>query len=126
MSDDIVLELVTDDDPEETERLTQALRRELLLIPEVETVRAAPGGPAPDGTRGVDPAAIGALVVTALPTAEVLAKLIGVIRGWLPRSGGETTMKVTVNGHTIELVPSKEQKAALVQAFIDEVSRPAP
>lgn len=125
MSDDIVLELVTDDDPEETDRLTQALRRELLLIPEVETVRAAPGGPAPEGTRGVDLAAIGALVVTAMPTAEVLTKLLGVIRGWLPRSGGAATMKVTVNGHTIELVPSKEQKEALVAAFIDQVSSPA-
>jgi len=128
MSDNIVLELASDDDPEETERLTQALRRELLLIPEVETVRAAPGGPAPEGTRGIDLSAIGALVVTAAPTAQVLTKLVGVIRGWLSRGGGGggATMTLTVNGHSIVLVPTKEQKDALVATFIEEASRPAP
>ena len=48
-----------DDDPDEIDRLTQSLREEILLVDDVDSVDAASAGPAPEGTRAVDVAAIG-------------------------------------------------------------------
>jgi hypothetical protein len=125
MSDEILLELFDEDlDPAEAERMALSLRRELLEIDEVEDVAAATAGPAPPGARGVELASLGALVVAAQPTMAVLGKVLGLLRSWLKPGGA--TMRVTVNGQSIELTPSKEQQDALVAGFLAQVAaRPA-
>lgn len=107
-------------DPEETERQTLALRRELLDLDEVESVRAASAGEAPPGSRAVDVAAVGALIVAVQPTAAAIGKLFAVVRQWLanPLRG---TMKVTVNGQSIELRATAEQQEQLVETFLAHV-----
>ncbi len=129
MSDEIVVELFTDEaDPAELERTSLSLRQELLEIEQVRQVGSAPGGPAPPGARGVDLAAIGALAVTVKPTVEVLAKVVGVLRSWLARRSSQpagSTMRLTVNGHSLELTPTSEQQAALVEEFIRQASSPS-
>ena len=121
MSDEILLELFDEDlDPAEAERMALSLRRELLEIDEVDDVSAASAGPAPPGARGVELASLGALVVAAQPTMAVLGKVLGLLRSWLKPGGA--TMRVTVNGQSIELTPSKEQQDALVSAFITQAA----
>ena len=124
MSDDMVVDLYDDDlDPVEVEQLTLALRRELLDVAEVEGVAQAQAGPAPPGSRAIGIAEIGSLLVTVKPTVEVLAKVIGVLRGWMAsrKASGATqksTMRITVNGQTLELTPTAEQQQALVAEFV--------
>jgi hypothetical protein len=125
MSDEILVELYEEGTPvdaDELDRMTLALRRELLDIDDVEEVSGVSAGPAPPGTRGLDVAALGALAVTVRPTFEVLVKVFGVVRGWL--GSREGTMRVTVNGQSIELTPTKAQQAALVEAFISQAATP--
>lgn len=126
MTDEILVELFDQDAlPDEIDRATLSLREELLGLDEVERVAGASAGPAPEGTRGLTLAALGALVVSAGPAAEALAKVLGVLRSWLARSPApERTMRVTVNGQTIELTPTKAQQSDLVRAFIAQASRP--
>lgn len=127
MSDEILVELYTEGAPveaEEVDRMTLALRREFLDIDDVEEVSAVSAGPAPPGTRGLDIATLGALAVSVQPTVDVLAKVFGVVRAWLGSRG--STMRVTVNGHSIELSPTEAQQAALVEAFINQAATPAP
>jgi len=129
MSDEIVVELfLPEADPAEIDRTGLSLRRELLEIEQVREVGPAPGGPAPPGARGVDLAAIGALAVTVKPTVEVLAKVLGALRSWLStrRStpDGTATMRITVNGHSLELAPTAEQQEALVAEFIRQAATP--
>ncbi|CUR55295.1 conserved hypothetical protein [metagenome] len=131
MSEDILVEVFgagAPSDPEELDRITRGLRRELLELQEVAQVAAATAGPAPPGTRGLDVAAIGALAVTVKPTIEVLEKVFGMLRAWMgSRHSSETpqsTLRVTVNGQTIELIPTEEQQAALVAAFIAQSATP--
>jgi hypothetical protein len=126
MSDEILVELFSKGepvDPGEVERLSLALRREFLEIDEVEQVGAASAGPAPEGSRGLDVAALGALALSVEPTIDVLVKVFGVVRSWLGQGG--STMRVTVNGQSIELTPTKEQQDALVQRFIKATATPA-
>ena len=78
MSDEILVELYDEGTPvdaDEVDRLTLALRRELLDIDDVESVSGVSAGPAPPGTRGLDIAALGALAVTVRPTVDVLVKV---------------------------------------------------
>jgi len=129
VTDEIVVELfIPEADTAEIDRTGLSLRQELLEIEQVRQVGAAPGGPAPPGARGVDLAAIGALAVTVQPTVEVLARVVGVLRSWLARRsspGATSTMRLTVNGHSLELTPTSEQQAALVEEFIRQASTPS-
>src|SRR4051812_8747446 len=84
MAQDLRVDLYDEElDPADVEQLTLLLRQELLEIGDVEGVTAATAGPAPPGSRAIGLAAIGGLIVTAKPTAEAIAKVVGVLRDWL-------------------------------------------
>lgn len=120
MNDSITVELYADRaDPEETERLSLALRQELIEIDEIDSVKRASAGPPPPGSRGLDLAALGALAIVAKPTVEVLDQVFGVLRAWLTGAGSKPqTLRITVNGQSIELTPTTEQQEQLVTTFI--------
>jgi hypothetical protein len=122
MGDEVMVELFsTDADADELDRMASTLRRDLLDIPEVDKVAPVSTGPAPAGTRAVDVAAVGAFLVTVKPSVELLSKVIGVVRGWLRRSG-EGTLRITVNGSTLELTPTQAQQEELVRAFLKQAA----
>jgi len=123
MSEDIVVEFVAGPghvaDPEEIDQLTQALRAEILQLDEVDTVDQATAGPAPDGSKGLDIAAIGALVVGMAPGIQAVSKVIDVVRRWLANRSPDTPpLRMTIGDKSIEIVPDKEQQDALVRHFV--------
>lgn len=131
MSDDITVEFVTgpgtDADEAELEQLTLALRQEILQLDDVDAVNQASAGPAPDGTRSGELAAIGSLVVTAVPGVQAAVKILQVVRSWLGGRGPSApTLKMTVGGNTIEIVPDDDQQDALVQQFIKALQAGSP
>ena len=123
MSDDVLLELFSDDsEAGETEELTLALRRELLDIREVDDVARVSAGPAPPGTRGVDMAALGALVVSIAPTVDLLGKVLRVVQDWMKRGQKKShTMRITIQGQSLELTATAAQQEELVQEFLASV-----
>ena len=62
-------------EPEHLDELTRALRDEILTL-DVESVVPRSAGEAPPGTRAVDAAAVGALVVSVGPALDALARLV--------------------------------------------------
>jgi hypothetical protein len=125
MATDLLVELFdADADPERLDELTQSLRRELLEL-DVDSVDQATAGPAPEGTRGLELAAIGALLVKAAASSEMLVKVIGVVRGWL-RSGSprnQRTLRLTIGDQSIELTHATDaQQQQLVDQFIRSVA----
>lgn len=130
MSDDILVEFVTGpesaEDSAELEQLTLALRAEILELDDVSGVEQATAGPAPEGAKGIDVAAIGSLVVSVVPGVQAAAKVVEVVQRWFARrsgtgAGSPPVLKMTVYGHTIELVPDEEQQKALVAQFIESL-----
>ena len=117
-------------DPAEVEELTIALRGELLQLDDVEDVTSAPGGPAPPGSRAIGLIALGSMIVSAKPTVEAIARVVGVLRDWLGRRSRQgapsSTLRITVNGQTLELTPTAGQQAALVQEFIQSAATSPP
>ena len=106
MGDDpnkLEINLHVDDDisPLELEELTAAMRRELLQF-DVDSVDRVSAGPAPAGSRGIDVAAIGALVVSLGKATPVLGQVVEVIRAWAARSP-QRTVKLTLAGDTLEV-----------------------
>lgn len=128
MADEVLVELYDAGDatPEETEGTTQGLRSELLDLDEVSEVRRASAGPPPPGTRAVDVAALGALVVAVEPTITALSRVVSVVRDWLSHRGGSDqkgqSVRITVNGQSIELAAAT---AAQQQALVDQFLRSA-
>lgn len=121
MAEDIRVEFVSgpDADPEEIDALARALRAEILEVDEVDRVEQATAGPAPDGSKGLDVAAIGALVVAVSPGIQAVVKVIEVVRGWLAnRSSSTPPLQMSIGDKSITVVANEEQRDELVAAFV--------
>ena len=120
----INLEAGDDVSPFELEELTAAVRRELLQL-DVESVDRVSGGPAPDGTRGIDVAAIGALLVSLSKATPVLGQVVDVIQAWAARSPNRT-VKLTLDGDMLELNGmSEEEQRRVVRDWMARHAKPA-
>jgi hypothetical protein len=98
-----------DGDALEVARATLQLRRELLDL-DVDAVDAPGAGEPPPGARGMDVAAVGALVVN-FADSQVLAAVVTAIRSWLAGSP-RRSIKLELGGDVLELtgVSSAEQR----------------
>ncbi len=94
MSQDITVAFVPgpDDDLDavELDRLARALREEIRQLDEVDSVDQAIEGEAPEGTRAVDVAAIGELIVGAAQGVTALTAIIETVRAWFARRAAAT------------------------------------
>lgn len=105
------------------EQLSGLLREELLQL-DVEQVRPAPGGAAPPGSRGIDAAAVGALLVTLTPTVELLRAVLGTVSAWLGRSRTARSVELTVGETTLKLTSASQQEQdRLVDEFLRAAAR---
>jgi hypothetical protein len=124
--DQLAINLEAGDDvsPYELEELTAAVRRELLQL-DVESVDRVTAGPAPDGTRGIDVAAIGALLVSLSKATPVLGQVVDVIQAWAARSPNRT-VKLTLDGDTLELNGmSEDEQRRVVKDWMARHAKPA-
>jgi hypothetical protein len=113
----VTLVLEADGDAREVEETTARLRRELLSL-DVDAVERAPAGAAPEGTRAVDLAAIGTLIVTLGKGAAALAPLVAAVRSWLAARGAGT-VKMQIGGDSIEITGNlSADQRMLVEAWI--------
>jgi hypothetical protein len=96
-------------DAEEVAQATLQLRRELLEL-DVDTVETLRAGEPPPGSRAVDVAAVGALVVN-VADSQLLAAVVAAVRSWLAGSS-RRSIKLELGGDALELtgVSSKEQR----------------
>jgi hypothetical protein len=105
----IQLELGPDADDEEVAEATLQLRRELLDL-DVDSVDLPTAGQPPPGTRGVELAALGALLVS-VTQSQLLAPVLAAVRSWLGGSP-QRSIKLELEGDTLELtgISSTEQR----------------
>lgn len=111
------LEVALESDAEATELQDAAsqLRRELLEL-DVEKVEAPVGEPPPPGTRAVEVAEIGTLLVAAGKVA--IGPIVQVIQSWIARRASRS-VKLTIDGDSIELGnASAEEQRQLIQSFL--------
>jgi hypothetical protein len=120
MADALALELSeVGADPARLEELTTRLRSELLDL-DVNDVERASAGSAPEGSKAIELAAVGALIVTMEQSGVLVAKVVSTIREWLKRDPEPTrAVKITLGAQTIELTAaSSDQQDRLVAEFI--------
>jgi hypothetical protein len=105
----IQVEVGPDEDAEQVAEATLQLRRELLDL-DVEAVELPRVGEPPPGTRAVELAALGALVVTAAKS-QLLGPVVAAVRAWLA-GAPQRSIKLELGGDVLELtgVSSKEQR----------------
>jgi hypothetical protein len=110
-----------DADAEQIEALAGLLRADLLQL-EVDDVTSLRTGEAPPGSRGVDVAAVGGLLVTLGQSAHGLATVIGAIRAWLARGQGpRRTVRIEIGGDVLELSEaSLADQDQLVSLFVSK------
>ena len=105
-----------DADAEEVAEATAQLRRELLDL-DVDAVELPPAGEPPPGSRAVDLAAIGALVVT-VAQSPLLASVLAAVRSWLAGSQ-RRRIKLELGGDVLELTGvSSDQQRRLIDEWL--------
>jgi len=99
--------------------LTGNLRTELLQL-EVENVTAQHAGEAPPGSRAVDVATVGAVLVALGQSIEGLRSVVSVIRGWLRRGEGtRRTVRLELDGDDLELSQANAtDQERLIELFL--------
>jgi hypothetical protein len=112
-----------DADAEEVAEATSQLRRELLDL-DVEAVELPAAGEPPPGTRAVELAALGALVVT-VAQSPLLGPVVAAVRSWLAGGSAQRSVKLELDGDVLELsgVSSKEQRRLVDEWLGRHVSR---
>lgn len=108
-------------DPDEVDDQARLLRTELLDL-DVDSAEFAPGGPAPELSKGADADTISTIIV-ALSTSPVLLQLVRVLRDWVRRDerrkielrDGERSMLLTNT--------SADDNQAAIEAFFRHESQ---
>lgn len=100
---ELALEVRTlpDADSEELAGLTRRLRAELLDL-DVDDVKPMLAGRAPDGAKGVELLAFGALAIQFVLQKEVLTSIVDGVRSWLQRQSARS-VKLTLDGDSLEV-----------------------
>jgi hypothetical protein len=114
-----------DADPEAVDELTRHLRLELLEL-DVDSVSPVVAGPAPAGSKGLELAAIGALLVQVAGSVDAVSTVVSTLRSWLRRGGSSRrSLKISVDGHTLELTSATDaQQQQLVDEFVRALAAP--
>jgi hypothetical protein len=123
---ELTIELFEPDaDDEVVGALASDLRLELLEL-DVESVSAVALGPAPEGSKGMDLVAIGALLVRVKDSLPVLTTVVTAVRRWLGGgSSSRRSLKITVDGRTLELsAATAQQQQQLVTEFLRSLGAP--
>ena len=104
-------------DPEALTELTYMLREELLEL-DVDEVELAAGGDAPPGSKGVELAVVGGLIVKMVRSSGLLDATIKTIASWVSR-GPARTVRIELDGDVLEVsgVSAKDQRA-LIDDFV--------
>jgi len=99
----------------ELDELTTRLREQLLEL-DVEAVDRVYTGPPPPGTRAVEIAALGALVVKLATSPQLLGVLVHTVQSWLG-SHGDRSVHLKLGGDVLDL---KGVTSAQQQQLIDD------
>jgi len=107
---DVQVDIGPEGDAEELTEVTRQVRRELLTL-DIETVRTPTAGDAPAGSKGLELAALGALVVS-VSRSQVLSSIVATVRAWIARSPQQRSIRLELDGDVLELtgVSGKEQR----------------
>jgi hypothetical protein len=119
----IQLAIGPEQDAEQVAEATLRLRRELLDL-DVEAVELPSAGEPPPGSRAVELAALGALLVT-MGKSQLLGSVVSAVRSWLAGSAQPRSIKLELDGDTLELsgVSSKEQRRLTEEWLARHTSR---
>ncbi|WP_344047833.1 hypothetical protein [Nocardioides panacihumi] len=112
-------------DPEMVDDLAADLRLELLEL-DVESVSPVVQGPPADGSKGIEVATLGALLVCIKDSVWLVEEVVGTVRSWLSRgSSSRRSLKITVEGRSLELSgATDEQQQQLVAEFVRSLGAP--
>lgn len=93
------------------DELARSLRRELLDAGS-DAVTAESAGPAPEGSRGLDPVTVGTLLVSIASSALTLTQAVETVRGWLRGASKDCKVVVELEGKSVTLTggTAREQR----------------
>jgi hypothetical protein len=130
MSTELQIEIIDPEaDDERLATMTETLRQDLLAL-DVDSVKRLSGGTAPNGSKGIDPAAVGAILVALKGSVELATQVVAAVKSWMKRGNSKTAtqvLKLTMNGQSIELsAATLDQQQQLVDAFVSAAANPQP
>lgn len=110
-------------DDERLEALTSGLRRELSAL-DVDQVTRVREGELPAGARGIEVAAVGAMLVVLKQSADLVIGIVGAIRSWLVAAPPGRAVEISVGDKSLKVTSATaEQQEALISEFVEALQR---
>lgn len=113
-------------DAERLQELTYELRAELLWL-DVDEVTLVSGGDSPPGSRAIDLAAVGSLLVSMKDSLQLLGQVAAAVEAWLGRGSAGRTVELSIGDKALRVTSvSSDQQDRLIEEFIHAVARDRP
>ncbi|GAB3436794.1 hypothetical protein [Flindersiella endophytica] len=117
-----------DTDPAALDDAVRSLVQEVEHVPSAR-VEPDPGGPAPEGSRGLEAASVQAILVSIPAMVVSVQSLLSVLRAWQRRRRGLATsagaLKIQFGEKSLELAAADEETTArLVEAWLASTTGP--
>lgn len=91
---------------------------------DVDEVGPLAAGEAPEGAKGVELIAIGALVVKLARSTKVLGQVVDTMRDWLRRNHADS-IRLEIDGDVLEIKgASPDEKKTLIDTWVSRHSEP--
>lgn len=104
------------------EEVELALRRELLTC-DVAEVRQVQVGEAPEGSRAIELAAVGTMLVALEGSGQAIGGSMAAVKSWPGRAHVSRTVHLTVAGRALRLSASTDAQQQLVEEFVRAMGR---
>ena len=110
-------------DSEELADRATALVGELSQL-DVDDISPVTEGEAPPGSKGLELATIGAMIVTLVRSREKLAEVVATVRDWLGRGGGGN-VRLEIDGDVLEVSDvSAAERKKLIDTWVQRHTEP--
>jgi hypothetical protein len=91
---------------------------------DVEDVERVGEGQAPPGTRAVELAAVGALLVIFKESAQLVTGIVTAVRSWLLAAPPGRTVEITLGDTTLKVASATpDQQEKLIAEFVGAIQR---
>lgn len=95
-----------------------AMLGEELAELDVDEVASSSAGDAPPGSKGIELAALGALVVKLAGSRKLLGQLVDTVRDWVSRNDAKS-VRMEIDGDVLEVTgASTSERKALIDAWV--------
>ena len=124
-ADQIELRVAVDATGVDDDTLTESVSVLISELSEldVDDVQTATGGDAPQGSKGIELALLGSLIVKLVRSRKIIVQVVDAVRDWMSRNNADS-VRIELDGDVLEIKGvSEEERKTLIDNWVQRHSK---